>query len=200
MPRVTKHPDEVKVLTGDGLISLMSLQHTRRTNGIIRGLNAFLPPSDRTFTGPSEEKASHLAEVPHLPLTSSFNSSAREVPPAFEAESPCFTLSCILSNSGYGHSTNFRTFASQLIQHYSYTVAESPVKFERLETQNNARKIMTALEESTVQESALDRFRDQYQQQHPQPEEYAEVAGRRWLEKRKSGFEAKVKSTPVGRF
>ncbi|SYW75066.1 uncharacterized protein UBRO2_00476 [Ustilago bromivora] len=130
----------------------------------------------RTFTGPREEKASHLAEVPHLPPTSSFNSSAREVPPAFEAESPCFTPSCILSNSGNGHNTNLRTFASQLIQRYSYTIAESPVKFERLETQNNAQKIMTALEESTVRESALDRFRDQYQQQHPQPEEYAEVA------------------------
>ncbi|KAJ1602902.1 hypothetical protein NDA14_001828 [Ustilago hordei] len=168
--QIFKRFTHVDVSCGDCLIHHLVSQSGQR------GLNAFLPPSDRTLTGPSEEKASHLAEVPHLPLTSSFNSSAREVPPAFEAESPCFTLSCILSNSGYGHNTNLRTFASQLIQRYSYTIAESPVKFERLETQNNARKIMTALEESTVRESALDRFRDQYQQQHPQPEEYAEVA------------------------
>ncbi|KAJ9478799.1 EF-hand domain-containing protein [Pseudozyma hubeiensis] len=127
-----------------------------------RGLGAFLPPSERAFDGP-ETRNPHLSEqVPHLPLTSVWNASTLTVDPAFEPESPCFSTSCVLSNSGFGQGTSLRLFAAQLIQRYSYTIAESPIAFKQLETRYNSDKVMAELEASMKRPSALDRFKLQH--------------------------------------
>lgn len=152
---VFKHFTHIDVSCGDCLI-----HHLVAASGS-RGLSAFLPAVDRTYTGPTEPKASHLALVPHLPLSSVHNSSSLQIDPLFEVEPPCFTLSCILSNSGYGHGTNLRNFASKLIQRYAYTITDSPVKFERLETQDNSRRVLEKLKDATENMSALERFQAQ---------------------------------------
>lgn len=128
-----------------------------------RGLSAFLPAADRTFSGKTDPDARFSNEVPHLPLTSVWNSSMLQMDSTFEPERPCFSVSCVLANSGFGHGTSLRTFASKLIQRYAYTIAESPIRFKQLETQYNSRVIMLELEESMKQPTALERFK---QQQH----------------------------------
>ncbi|SJX66140.1 uncharacterized protein SRS1_13586 [Sporisorium reilianum f. sp. reilianum] len=123
-----------------------------------RGLSAFLPAARRTFDGETHENARFSNPVPHLPLTSVWNASSREIDARFEAEQPCFSVSCVLANSGFGRGTPLRLFASQLIQRYAYTIADTPLRFERLETQYNSKTTMLSLEQSMQRPSALQQF------------------------------------------
>lgn len=152
---VFKHFAYADIACGDCLIHLLV------GNSGERGLDAFLPAADKVFTGRTQETARHTNPVPHLPLTSVWNSSALEIDPSFEAESACFSVDCVLANSGFGHATPLRLFASKLIQRYSYTIAESPLRFQQLETQYNSQRVMTKLEQSTRRPSALQIFAQQ---------------------------------------
>lgn len=136
-----------------------------------RGLSAFLPAADRFFQGETEASARHTNPVPHLPLTSVWNSKSLETNPAFEPETPCFTVSCVLSNSGFGKNTPLRSFASQLIQRYAYTIAESPLQFKQLETQYNSDKALEALKQAMQRPSALEHFHAATSgEENPQPD------------------------------
>uniref|UniRef100_V5ELH6 Uncharacterized protein n=1 Tax=Kalmanozyma brasiliensis (strain GHG001) TaxID=1365824 RepID=V5ELH6_KALBG len=121
-----------------------------------RGFNAFLPTADRVYTGKTDPNAQHLNRVPHLPLTSTWNASSPDT--ASSPEPTCFTVACVLANSGFGHGTPLRLFASQLIQRYAYTIAESPLQFKQLETQYSSRQTMRELEHALKRPSALERF------------------------------------------
>nr|QBH67505.1 hypothetical protein UE_1439 [Ustilago esculenta] len=126
-----------------------------------RGLSAFLPPAERVYQGATEERARYSNPVPHLPLTSVWDADSLQVDAAFEPEKPCFTVACVLANSGYGTNTPLRQFASKLIQRYAYTIAESPLRFNQLETQYNSLKAMTSLQESMLRPSALETFQQE---------------------------------------
>lgn len=142
----------VDVKCGDCLIHHLVAQSGER------GLSAFLPAADRTYQGKTEETAHYSESVPHLPLTSVWNANSLEFDAVFEAERPCFAVSCVLANSGFGQGTPLRTFASKLIQRYAYTIAETPLQFKQLETQYNSNRVMKALEEANSRPSALERF------------------------------------------
>ncbi len=122
-----------------------------------RGLSAFLPEKHRTYEGKTEPEARRRKAVPHLPLSSVWNASA-PVDAAAEAERACFSVACVLANSGFGHGTRLRDFASRLIQRYAYTIAETPIEFHRMETLYSATKVMQALQSAAARPSALDRF------------------------------------------
>ncbi|KAJ1020004.1 hypothetical protein NDA16_004285 [Ustilago loliicola] len=173
---VFKHFSHVDISCGDCLI-----QHLVAQSGP-RGLSAFLPAAKRIFTGPTESRTAHLAKVPHLPLSSVYNSSSLEIDPSFELEKACFTLSCILSNSGHGHGTNLRNFASRLIQRYAYTIADSPVKFERLETQDNSQRILKKLKASALRMSALERFQAQQSKAEGDSQAASKADAKEWTE------------------
>ncbi|TKY86048.1 hypothetical protein EX895_004873 [Sporisorium graminicola] len=162
-----------------------------------RGLGAFLPAAQRTFQGEMQESARFSNPVPHLPLTSVWNASLSETDAAFEAEQPCFSVSCVLASSGFGRGTPLRLFASQLIQRYAYTIADTPLKFERLETQYNSAETMQRLEQSMKRPSALERFANvvlkQQQQQgqtqgEPSKEAGAWVASQRSVDAERPAF------------
>ncbi|CDU23167.1 uncharacterized protein SPSC_01797 [Sporisorium scitamineum] len=123
-----------------------------------RGLSAFLPAAQRTLDGETHKDARFSNPVPHLPLASVWNASSLVTDARFEAEEPCFSVSCVLARSGFGQGTRLRQFASQLIQRYAYTIAETPLKFERLETQYNSQVTMQKLEQSLKRPSALELF------------------------------------------
>lgn len=128
-----------------------------------RGLSAFLAPPDKKFEGMTEDKARHTNAVPHLPLTSAWNASILEINPEHEPESPCFSVSCILANSGFGKGTPLREFGSKLIQRYAYTLADSPMQFKQLETLHGSQRAMKHLQQSTLRLSALQLFEQEQQ-------------------------------------
>ena len=138
----------------DGACGDCLIHHLVASSGE-RGLDAFLPAADRISNGKGLRSTSN--QVPHLPLTSVWNSSTPDINSAYEFEQPCFSVSCILSNSGYS-SGSLRHFAVQLIQRYAYTIAESPIKFERLETLYNSESVWKGLDESLARSSALERL------------------------------------------
>ncbi|SNX82064.1 uncharacterized protein MEPE_00770 [Melanopsichium pennsylvanicum] len=173
--QVFKHLSYTDVNCGDCLI-----HHLVGQSGS-RGLSAFLPSAEQVYKGPTQDRAKHTNPVPHLPLTSVWNPSSLEIDSTYESETACFTVSCVLANSGYGQNTPLRTFASQLIQRYAYTISETPLEFRRLETQYNAVKTMNNLEQSSQRPSALQNFHQQHRQKGSQVEAEKEEAGA-WLE------------------
>ncbi|SPO32344.1 uncharacterized protein UTRI_02901 [Ustilago trichophora] len=141
-----------------------------------RGLSAFLPPFDKKFEGETEEKARYTNPVPHLPLNSVWNASVLEINPEHEPESSCFSVSCILANSGFGNGTPLREFGSKLIQRYAYTLADSPMQFKQLETLHGSQRVMKQLQQSTLRLSALQLF-----EQEPQASEETKAEPGAWL-------------------
>ncbi|PWY98801.1 hypothetical protein BCV70DRAFT_163957 [Testicularia cyperi] len=129
----------------------------------VRGLAAFLPPKQREYrpqasSAPKGKPANlneGIGKVPHLPLSTSWRSESKaDGARPGELEASCFSIECVMTNSGFGAGTSLRTFASRLIQRYSYVIGDSPVEFRQLETPGNAERVFENLDRSATQSTA----------------------------------------------
>lgn len=96
------------------------------------GLEAFLPPPERTFTpGLGRIFASRPAadDVPHLPLTPTWAGAS-------------FALRDVLSTS---RETNVRAWALRMLQRYRFAIADTPAHFAMLTGPSNFNSMVTQL-------------------------------------------------------
>ncbi|PSR92032.1 hypothetical protein BD289DRAFT_196145 [Coniella lustricola] len=110
---------------GDYLVTLLVARSG------LRGLSAFLPAADTMFP-----RVANLVEcsttTPHLPLNDRWRDAD-------------FSLEAVAKHTGWSGQSR-RTFAMQIIQRYSYSVAYSPESFQMLKGKKSAAKSLGKLD------------------------------------------------------
>ncbi|KAF9818549.1 hypothetical protein IEO21_02654 [Rhodonia placenta] len=105
-----------------------------RASGTV-GMSAFLPSEDRELRSaefedpPVERSANEASEIAHLPLVQRW-------------EEGDFSLQGVM---GAAHEQNVRMWTLQLIQRYRYVIGKTSSSFERLETPDQTRDVVTRL-------------------------------------------------------